>query len=169
MDKKLFADLLEAVKEMKAIREGRAKPARVTRYKDLDPKAIRTKSGLTQDRFAALMGVKLATYRNWEQGRRVPHGPAQVLLMVADFDPTIVRKAIHAQREDPVEEESPAATSSVAGRVPPLHAHRPTGEICVKEAPAECDGRKRADRPRKIAAARKAVKKPAKKSVRQPS
>ena len=94
MDKKLFADLLQSVKEMKAIREGKAKAARVTRYKALDPKAIRTKSGLTQDRFAALLGVKLSTYRNWEQGRRVPHGPAQVLLMVADYDPMVIRRAI---------------------------------------------------------------------------
>ena len=100
MDKKLFAELLEAVKEAKAIREGRAKPGKVTRYKALEPKAIRDKSGLSQERFAALLGVKLATYRNWEQGRRVPHGPAQVLLMVADYDPTIIRKAIRAQREE---------------------------------------------------------------------
>ena len=121
MDKKLFADLLESVKEMKAIREGRAKPARVTRYKALDPKAIRAKSGLTQERFAPLLGVKLSTYRNWEQGRRVPHGPAQVLLMVADYDPTIIRRAIRAQREESAPAEIAAyehsAVSATVGRV----------------------------------------------------
>jgi putative transcriptional regulator len=120
MDKKLFADLLESVKEMKAIREGKAKPARVTRYKALDPKAIREKSGLTQERFAALMGVKLATYRNWEQGRRVPHGPAQVLLMVADLDPAVIQKAIRAQREEPAPEGIAAYAHSKAGTAAPL-------------------------------------------------
>lgn len=120
MDKKLFAELLEAVKEAKAIREGRAKPGKVTRYKALDPKAIRQKSGLSQERFSALMGVKLATYRNWEQGRRVPHGPAQVLLMVADFDPTIIRRAIRAQREEIVPEGIAAFEHSRAATAAPI-------------------------------------------------
>ena len=122
MDKKLFADLLESVKEMKAIREGRAEPARVTRYKALDPKAIRGKSGLSQERFAALLGVKLSTYRNWEQGRRVPHGPAQVLLMVADYDAGIIRTAIRAQREEGAPAQMTGEGRTVAGIRAYMHA-----------------------------------------------
>ncbi len=100
MKKELFDELLESAREMVDIREGKKKAARITRYKALDPKSIRARSGLTQERFASLLGIKLSTYRNWEQGRRVPQGPAQVLLMVADYAPGIIREAIRAQREE---------------------------------------------------------------------
>ena len=44
--------------------------------------------------------MKLSTYRNSEQGRRVPHRPAQALLMVADYDPMVIRRAIRAHYEE---------------------------------------------------------------------
>ena len=43
----------------------------------------RRKLGVSQDRFAALLGISAATVRNWEQGRRQPTGAAKVLLRVA--------------------------------------------------------------------------------------
>lgn len=101
MKNDLFQELLASLKEAKQIQAGKKKAARVTRFRVLDPKATRAKSGLSQERFAALIGVKVTTYRNWEQKRRVPHGPAQVLLMVADYDSSIIRKAIRAQWEEP--------------------------------------------------------------------
>jgi putative transcriptional regulator len=139
MDKKLLADLLEAVQEMEAIREGRAKPARVTWFKALDPRTIRQKVGLTQERFAAVLGVKVATYRNWEQGRRVPHGPAQVLLMVADFDPTIILRAIRARRKEAeclgvAADGSPGATPLLKGDAKGVQ---------IRKAPAPYEAKKR--------------------------
>ena len=38
-----------------------------------------------------LLGISLATLRNWEQGRRVPEGPARVLLNVVDKHPEVLR------------------------------------------------------------------------------
>ena len=75
MDKKMFNELLESVKEMDAIAAGKKKPARVFEYPDPEVRVIRQKTGLSQDRFAYLIGVKPATLRNWEQGRRKPTGP----------------------------------------------------------------------------------------------
>ena len=43
---------------------------------------VRQGVGLTQEAFAARIGVPAATVRNWEQGKRLPRGPARALLRV---------------------------------------------------------------------------------------
>jgi len=48
---------------------------------------IRQKTGLSQARFAALLGVSVRTLHDWEQGRRAPSGAARTLLLVADRNP----------------------------------------------------------------------------------
>jgi putative transcriptional regulator len=48
----------------------------------LDIKRIREKYNLTQEKFAALLGISVRTLRNWEQGRRTPEGPAKILLLL---------------------------------------------------------------------------------------
>lgn len=81
------ADLLEAVRDMKA---GRA--ARVTEVQ-LSPAAhARAKTGLSQSRFAALLGVSARTLQNWEQGRTKPSGAAKTLLAVVQRHPEVLRE-----------------------------------------------------------------------------
>jgi putative transcriptional regulator len=48
---------------------------------------IREKTGLSQSRFAALLGVSVRTLQDWEQGRRAPSGAARTLLLVAHRNP----------------------------------------------------------------------------------
>jgi len=52
-----------------------------------DVAAIRDKTGLSQARFAALLGVSVRTLQDWEQGRRAPSGAARTLLVIADRNP----------------------------------------------------------------------------------
>ena len=93
MRKDLFDELVESVKQMKAIEAGRLKPGRVTRLKDLaetgppDVAALRARFQLSQAQFARLLGISVSTLRNWEQKRRRPEGPAKVLLRVAAAHP----------------------------------------------------------------------------------
>jgi putative transcriptional regulator len=47
----------------------------------------REKTGLTQSRFAELLGVSVRTLQDWEQGRRAPSGAARTLLMIAANNP----------------------------------------------------------------------------------
>jgi putative transcriptional regulator len=61
---------------------------------NVDVATIRRKAGLSQPAFASLIGVPVATLRNWEQGHRSPTGPAQVLLALLDRDPRIVEKTL---------------------------------------------------------------------------
>lgn len=98
MKKELFRELLESIREAGAIARGELAPARVTRFPAVDTRAIRQSIGATQLEFSRMIGVSLATLRNWEQGRRMPHGPARVLLLVAKKDPSVVRDVIRAYR-----------------------------------------------------------------------
>jgi len=52
-----------------------------------DIKAIRGKVKLSQAAFAARLHISTATLRDWEQGRRMPEGPARALLGMVDADP----------------------------------------------------------------------------------
>jgi putative transcriptional regulator len=49
--------------------------------------SIREKTGLSQSRFAELLGVSVRTLQEWEQGRRAPSGAARTLLLIAEKNP----------------------------------------------------------------------------------
>lgn len=89
-------EIIEGLQEIKAWREGRIKLRTTTVQlpRAVEVPAIRKELGLSQDQFARLMGVSVATLRNWEQGRREPHGPARSLLLVASREPAAVLKAL---------------------------------------------------------------------------
>jgi putative transcriptional regulator len=55
---------------------------------------VRRRTGLTQAAFAARIGVPLDTVRNWEQGKRVPAGPARALLRILDRAPEAALAAL---------------------------------------------------------------------------
>ncbi len=55
--------------------------------------ATRRKLGLSQDRFARLLGISVRTLHHWEQGRRRPSGAARILLRVAARHPEVVLEA----------------------------------------------------------------------------
>ena len=88
MKKELFDELLQSVKEAAAIERGKAKPSRTFEVKTgNDVVRVRTRLGLSQIKFARLIGISEDTLQNWEQGRRSPAGPAKVLLKVAARHP----------------------------------------------------------------------------------
>jgi putative transcriptional regulator len=55
---------------------------------------LRRRADLTQQEFAAKLGVPVETIRNWEQGKRVPRGPARALLAVIAHAPETVFAAL---------------------------------------------------------------------------
>ena len=94
MKEELFAELVASVKEGGQILRGEKEAARAFPYDRLDIKRIREGYKLTQEQFASMLGISVRTLRNWEQGRRVPEGPAMVLLRVADKHPEAVLDAV---------------------------------------------------------------------------
>ncbi len=96
MKKETFDELLTSIKQGGKILRGRKPPERSFRIDDPDIPAIRHNLGLTQQKFAALLGISVATLRNWEQGRRRPEGAALVLLAIAAKNPRAVLEAVHS-------------------------------------------------------------------------
>lgn len=96
MNENDFDLLCESIRQAGEIRRGMRKPSRTFVIEDPDPKAIRERLGLSQSRFASIIGVSVRTLQNWEQGRREPEGPAKALLRVVDREPQAVLHALHA-------------------------------------------------------------------------
>jgi len=93
MKRDAFELLVRSVRQAGHIRRG-ARASRSFSYAPADIKAIRSKLGKTQSEFALMIGVSVATLRNWEQGRRMPDGPALALLRVASAEPKAVTRAL---------------------------------------------------------------------------
>lgn len=74
------------------------KTARVELPRAAEVPEIRARLGLSQEAFAACMGVSVGTLRNWEQGRREPQGPARALLLIADRKPRAFLEAVQLAR-----------------------------------------------------------------------
>ncbi len=72
----------------------RAREHVVSAPEEVNVRAVRRRSGLTQKAFAARYGFALGSLRNWEQGHRRPDGPARVLLTIIDREPKAVQRAL---------------------------------------------------------------------------
>ena len=60
----------------------------------VDVKAVRERTGLTQEQFAAMFAISLGALRHWERGDRKPRGTALVLLNVIAKEPNAVLRAV---------------------------------------------------------------------------
>ncbi|MCK2127346.1 transcriptional regulator [Thauera aromatica] len=88
MDDKQFDALLESVRDMgRHMRGETVAGVKVHEFPEPDVKAIRERTGLSQTRFAYLIGVKPKTLQNWEQHRVRPAGPARALLRIVEANP----------------------------------------------------------------------------------
>ena len=74
------SEILEGLPELK-----RGEVGRVVNVPSVS--AVRERTGLSQVKFASLLGVSVRTLQEWEQGRRAPSGAARTLLMVAAKNP----------------------------------------------------------------------------------
>ena len=73
-----------------------APPAMAPRDTEVPPtvRDLRRRVRLTQLEFASRLGVPVETIRNWEQGKRMPRGPARALLAVIAHAPDTVFSAL---------------------------------------------------------------------------
>ena len=73
-------EILDGLRELK-----RGETGRVVNVPSVTD--IRERTGLSQAKFATLLGVSVRTLQDWEQCRRAPSGAARTLLMVAAKNP----------------------------------------------------------------------------------
>lgn len=87
----------DATSEADIARHARADNASAKRDAGANLRRMRENAGLSQAAFAAAIRVPVDTLRNWEQGRRAPHGPALALLRVLAAAPKAAFKALAAE------------------------------------------------------------------------
>lgn len=93
---KAFETLMDGLNEAMEFAEGKATGAIVhnVTVPVVDVVRIRASTGLSQSAFAKSIGVAKGTLLNWEQGRRRPTGPAQVLLAMIARRPSVVTELL---------------------------------------------------------------------------
>jgi len=83
-NRNIAEELLQSVKEFVA---GQGTPVPVSSVV-----LARMKTGLSQPKFAELLGVSTRTLQEWEQERRKPSGAAKTLIKIAIKHPDILRQ-----------------------------------------------------------------------------
>jgi putative transcriptional regulator len=63
---------------------------------EIDVRAIRRATGMTQAQFAAAFEFSVRTVQEWERGAKRPSGPARTLLRAIKGDPDGLRRALAA-------------------------------------------------------------------------
>ncbi len=96
MKEDMFNELMESVQEMDEIVQGKKSASRRFDFPDPEVKVTRNRLGITQEKFAAILGVSKRTVENWEQGRRHPKGAARSLLKIVEADPEYAIRALRA-------------------------------------------------------------------------
>ena len=110
---KVISGLRDAI----AYAKGDHSRARVTRYnvpQSIDVKKLREKLKMSQPEFALKFGFSLGTLRQWEQGRRLPDGPARVLLTVISHSPAAVKNALEKEARKMATPKSATAPTRAA-------------------------------------------------------
>ncbi len=91
---KAFKEISASLDDAIAHAKGRKGAVIFHEPEPIDVKAIRKKTGMSQQKFCTTFGISLGTLRHWEQGLRSPRGSARVLLKVVDHNPGAVLQAI---------------------------------------------------------------------------
>lgn len=90
-----FASIKKGLEQAIAHQQGRRpRGAKIHAPSEVDVKAVRQRTGLTQAEFAAKFAISLGTLRHWERGDRRPRGTALVLLSVIAREPKAVMRAL---------------------------------------------------------------------------
>lgn len=92
---KAFASIQRGLQQAIRHRKGkRVAGLRLHAPPNVDVRAVRKRTGLTQEEFAATFAIGLGALRHWERGDRKPRGATLVLLNVIAKDPQAVLRAL---------------------------------------------------------------------------
>ncbi len=83
----VWQETLDAVRSIKAGKVGHVETVEL-----LPVVEARQKVGLSQSRFAELLGISVRTLQDWEQGRRKPSRAAMSLIQIAKQRPDVLRE-----------------------------------------------------------------------------
>ena len=98
MSRKAFEKIAAGLTEALAIARGEAKPARLHIPAEIDVRAIRRRTALSQDGFATAFGFTINQIRDWEQGRARPLGGVRAYLLIIERDAKRVLELLRKPR-----------------------------------------------------------------------
>jgi putative transcriptional regulator len=90
------SDIIQSLKEIAAHKRGEIKlnTRQIWLVDEVDVKAVREKSGLSQSQFASHYGFNPRTLQEWEQGRSKPDNALRAYLTVIARNPVAVENAL---------------------------------------------------------------------------
>jgi putative transcriptional regulator len=94
MSKKVFDQIAEGLQEALAVARGEAEPYKLHVPAEIDVKAIRAKTGLSQKGFASTFGFGFDQLKQWEQGRSRPVQAMRAYLLLINSKPIEMVKAL---------------------------------------------------------------------------
>jgi putative transcriptional regulator len=94
MSKKVFDQIAEGLNEALAVASGEAEPYKLHVPAEIDVKAIRAKTGLSQKNFASTFGFGFDQLKQWEQGRSRPVQALRAYLLLINAQPVQMVKAL---------------------------------------------------------------------------
>lgn len=96
MSKKAFDKIAEGLREAIAVARNERAPAKLHVPPEVDVKAIRAKTGLTQEDFAGTFGFTISQIREWERAgsRSRPIGSMRAYLMIIAEDAQLVMEVL---------------------------------------------------------------------------
>lgn len=94
MSKKVFDQIAEGLQEALAVARGDAEPYKLHVPAEIDVKAIRAKTGLSQKDFASTFGFGFDQLKQWEQGRSRPVQGLRAYLLLIDDQPIKMVEAL---------------------------------------------------------------------------
>lgn len=83
----VWQETLDAVRDIKAGKAGHIETVEIPAVVE-----ARQKVGVSQSRFAELLGVSVRTLQDWEQGRRKPSRAAMSLIKIAKQRPDVLHE-----------------------------------------------------------------------------
>jgi len=95
----LGQSMLQGMREALAFARGEENHGCIVHVpEEIDVKAIRRQTQMSQSEFSRSYGFSKRSLEQWEQGRRVPTGAARVFLTVIARDPEAVQRALREPR-----------------------------------------------------------------------
>lgn len=98
MSKKVFDQIAEGLNEALAVARSEAEPYKLHVPAEIDVKAIRTKTGLSQKDFAQTFGFGFDQLKQWEQGRSRPVQALRAYLLLINAQPVQMVKNLRELR-----------------------------------------------------------------------
>jgi len=90
MSKTAFDKIAEGLSEALAVARGQLGGATLHVPPDMDVRAVRARTGLSQDAFASSFGFTVHQIRQWEQGRNRPLGAMRAYLLTIERDHAVI-------------------------------------------------------------------------------